>query len=96
MFPSSGEGRETPAMLVPLVRANLNHWIVIMIEVSSKRPSSLDIFLPSPEGFLFFGIQFYLQAVRVHSANCVKLQRRVEERSVALLHIQQVQGLVCL
>jgi hypothetical protein len=37
--------------------------------------------------FFLFGIPFYLQSVQVHSANCVMLQRRVEERSVALLHI---------
>jgi hypothetical protein len=27
MFPPSGEGRETPTLLGPLERANLNHWI---------------------------------------------------------------------
>jgi hypothetical protein len=26
MFPSSGEGRETPTLLGPLGRASLNHW----------------------------------------------------------------------
>jgi hypothetical protein len=26
VFPSSGGGRETPTLLVPLERANLNHW----------------------------------------------------------------------
>jgi hypothetical protein len=26
MFPSSEEGRETPIVLDPLERANLNHW----------------------------------------------------------------------
>jgi hypothetical protein len=26
LFPSSGEGRETPTLLGPLERANLNHW----------------------------------------------------------------------
>jgi hypothetical protein len=26
LFPSSGEGRETPAVLCPLERSNLNHW----------------------------------------------------------------------
>jgi hypothetical protein len=26
LFPSSGEGRETPTLLDPLERANLNHW----------------------------------------------------------------------
>jgi hypothetical protein len=26
LFPSSGEGRETPTLLGPLERANLNQW----------------------------------------------------------------------
>jgi hypothetical protein len=26
MFPSSGEGKETPILLGPLERDNLNHW----------------------------------------------------------------------
>jgi hypothetical protein len=36
---------------------------------------------------LFYEIPFYLQSVQLQLANCVMLQRRVEERSVALLHI---------
>jgi hypothetical protein len=27
MFPSSGEGKESPTLLDPLERANLNHWL---------------------------------------------------------------------
>jgi hypothetical protein len=27
MFPTSGDGRETPTLLGPLERANLSHWI---------------------------------------------------------------------
>jgi hypothetical protein len=29
VFPSSGEGRETTAVLDPLQRANLSHWVYI-------------------------------------------------------------------
>jgi hypothetical protein len=39
-------------------------------------------------------IPFYLQASQLHSANGVKLRWRGEECSVALLHNEQVQGLV--
>jgi hypothetical protein len=38
LFPSSGEVRETPILLGPLERANLNHWI-----------NRVDVSLPSPE-----------------------------------------------
>jgi hypothetical protein len=44
----------------------------------------------------FYFDPIYLQTVHVHLANSVMLQRHVEECSVALLCIQQVQGLVCL
>jgi hypothetical protein len=30
LFPSSGEGWETPTLLGLLGRANLNHWIVVL------------------------------------------------------------------
>jgi hypothetical protein len=45
--------------------------------------------------FFFFEIPIYLQSVEVHWANEV-MDRRVEECSAALLHIEQVQCPVCL
>jgi hypothetical protein len=48
--------------------------------------SSLMYNIRSIDAF-FFGIPFHLQTVQVHLANCVMLQRRVEELSVALLHM---------
>jgi hypothetical protein len=32
LFPPSGEGRETPTLLDPLQRVNLNHWILLRRE----------------------------------------------------------------
>jgi hypothetical protein len=41
LFPSSGEGRETPALLGPLEKAELNHWTtrVILTTAIYKRVS---------------------------------------------------------
>jgi hypothetical protein len=40
LFPSSGEGIETPTLLGPLQRANLNNWNIVLfcrpvIEISA-------------------------------------------------------------
>jgi hypothetical protein len=44
MFLPSGEGKETPTILGPLERANLNHRLAL-----SKGPNRVDVSLPSPE-----------------------------------------------
>jgi hypothetical protein len=41
LFPSSGEVKETPALLCPLERANLNHC--------TKISSNFECYTPSPE-----------------------------------------------
>jgi hypothetical protein len=47
VFPSSGEGKETPTVLgPPLERSNLNHWTRLAL---AKGPSKAGVSLPSPE-----------------------------------------------
>jgi hypothetical protein len=43
-FPSSGEGTETPTLLGPLERANLNHWTKLDIALS-KGPNTVSVSL---------------------------------------------------
>jgi hypothetical protein len=46
VFPSSGEGRETPILLGHLERANLNHWswsLTLTGTHQSRRPSLLGL-----------------------------------------------------
>jgi hypothetical protein len=44
LFPSSGEGRQTPSLLCPLERANFNRWTSFL-----KTQQSICLALPSPE-----------------------------------------------
>jgi hypothetical protein len=37
LFPSSGEGRETPTLLGPLERANSNHWMRLALSMGPYR-----------------------------------------------------------
>jgi hypothetical protein len=52
LFPSSGEGRETPTLLGPLERDNLNHWTsdtnrnaAIQLEIISILVSKMYVFV---------------------------------------------------
>jgi hypothetical protein len=46
LFPSSGEGRETPTPLSPVGRTNLKHWTW---SAQSKGTNRVGVSLPSPE-----------------------------------------------
>jgi hypothetical protein len=45
LFPSSGETRETPTLLGPLERADVQ-WLRLALSIGAKR---VDVSLPSPE-----------------------------------------------
>jgi hypothetical protein len=64
LFPSSGEGRETPTLLGPLERANLSHWMMEEFQISSDS----QCYTLSSEPFRVY--------LHVHSLNIIPLRTR--------------------
>jgi hypothetical protein len=56
MFPSSGDGKETPTLLGPLERADLNHSLVLEFRAMGKvqTPSNTGCYAPTSESFRFY------------------------------------------
>jgi hypothetical protein len=76
MFPSSSKMMEAPTLFAPLERANLNYWLVLLMDQQSNSPSFFLMMKTDPvsETHAFWNIRQWIKSKNLVSPSTIHHQ----------------------